>query len=168
MNTPFVRKVKHAIKADQRDTSDVFKKIRQHGSIKHVDKLFSDIGVENCTGIVPRMIHTKRKDAESLRRFKRFFKLCKSLGKAAKKQGKFVRMFDIYKCLFPYGPSYNTDPRSITFYSKYKVVTSYVKVREHLASAESEDVLRNTLIAAHSTLNQNLFGYIQDIQITRL
>lgn len=167
-NIPFIRKVKHAIKADQRDASDVFKKIRQHGSIKHVDKLFGDMGVIEASSIIGSLLGNKKKDSESLRRFKRFFKLCKSLGKAAKKQGKFVRISDIYRCIFPFGPYSDTDPRNIKFYSKYKVVITSAKTRERIEISETEESLRTKIISRHSSTDQRLFGDIQDIQIIKL
>ena len=167
---PFIRKLKYLQKQYQRDLAVILPYASQEPA---VTKLLDSLHV---MGLDLRYNHFVKYFSTDLAyilssnvdnaRQRRFSKLCRRLGKAAKKQGKFVYIDDIWKVLrtpiFSHRDEGINDVRKIPFHFKikqYKVTMRFIEQVEQVVWAESEEA------AKEASYYKNCFKHKEGITV---
>jgi hypothetical protein len=153
-NIPFIRKLKHIQKQYQRDLVDIAPYLSKQPAIIKLLGNLREMGLDlkynyQFWGIISLSnILTNHGGYEKQRRFS---KLCRRLGSAAKKQGKLVYIEDILrfsKGLYGFNHltgKYSSDAREIPFHLEkkpYKVTMRFIEEIERTVWAESEDLAK--------------------------
>jgi hypothetical protein len=179
-NIPFIRKLKHLQKQYQRDLAAILPYTSKEPAVTKLLDSLHEMGMDlrynynakyfNSADLA--FILSSTKDNARQRRFS---KLCRRLGKAAKKQGKLVYIDDIWqfvrgKYKFDYKTGlYSVDARDIPFHSElkpYEVTMRFIEQVKRVVWAESAEAAKEAVYYNNSHKHKD--DFMVDAKCTRL